>query len=148
LSGYDASVDNRGDFEFSADPARIDLDRVESFLRQSYWAPNRPRDVIEKSLRSSLCLGVHRRADGLQAAFCRVVTDFATFGWVCDVFVDSAFRAHGIGTAMLETLVNLPELAGLRLILATRDAHSLYEKFGFEPLPQPERWMIRRGPDD
>ena len=141
-------MDNRGDFEFSTDPARIDLDRVESFLRQSYWAPDRRRDVIEKSLRNSLCLGVYCKADGLQAGFCRVVTDYATFGWVCDVFVDSAYRAHGLGTAMLETLVNLPELSGLPLILATRDAHSLYEKFGFEALPKPERWMIRRGPND
>ena len=96
-------------------------------------------------MRTSLCLGVYRKADGLQAGFCRLVTDYVTFGWVCAVFVDSAFRAHGLGTAMLETLVNLPELSGLRLILATRDAHSLYEKFGFQNRwPQPERWMVRR----
>ena len=137
MSGYDACVDNQGDYEFSIDPSRNDLDRVVAFLRQSYWAPDRRRDVIEKSLRNSLCLGVYRKADGLQVDFCRVVTDYATFGWVCDVFVDSAFRAHGLGTAMLEKLVNLSDLRGLRLILATRDAHSLYGTFGFEALPRP-----------
>jgi len=81
-----------------------------------------------------VCLGAYRRGDGLQVGFCRVVSDGATFGWVCDVFVDEGHRGRKLGEAMVEMLVGLPELRGVRLMLATRDAHGLYAKYGFEPL--------------
>ena len=86
-----------GDYELSSDPARLDLDRIESFLRASYWAAKRPREVIEKSIAGSLCMGAYQRADGQQLGFSRLVTDYATFGWLCDVFVDPA--ARGLASA-------------------------------------------------
>lgn len=134
---------DRGDFELSTDRAHLDIDRVESFLRASYWASDRPRDVIERSIAASLCLGAYRKSDGLQVGFCRLVTDYATFGWLCDVFVDEPFRGQGLGVAMVETLIKLPEVAGLNLVLQTADAHKLYERFGFAPLGHPDRWLYR-----
>ena len=99
-----------GEFELSTDKARLDLDRVEAFLRASYWASERPREVIESSIAGSLCLGAYRKSDGLQVGFCRLVTDYATFGWLCDVFVDAAVRGQKLGVAMVEALVTLPEV--------------------------------------
>lgn len=131
------------DFEISTDRGRLDLVRIEQFLRESYWSPDRARHTIEKSVENSLCLGAYRRSDGLQVGLCRVVTDYATFGVVEDVFVDDAFRGQGIGKWMIETLVGLPELAAIPLLLQTADAHGLYAQFGFEPLGHPERWMFR-----
>jgi len=130
-------------YELTTDKARLDLDRVEAFLRASYWAPERPRDVMGRSMANSLCLGAYRRGDGLQVGFCRVITDNETFGWVCDVFVDEAHRGRKLGEAMIEALVGLPELHGVRLVLATRDAHGLYAKYGFEPMPTEPSWMSR-----
>jgi len=132
-----------GDYEISTDKQRLDLDRVEAFMRQSYWAYARPRAIIEKSIAGSLCLGVYRKADGLQVGFCRLVTDYATFGWLADVFIDEACRGEGLGVALIRTLTNLPEIEGIRLVLGTADAHGLYAKFGFEPLHRPDRWMVR-----
>jgi GNAT superfamily N-acetyltransferase len=136
-------TDDLDAFEISTDKGRLDLDRVEQFLRASYWASGRPRSLIERSIANSLCVGVYRRSDGLQVGFCRIVTDYATFGWLADVFIDGQFRGRKLGERMLAALISLPEVAGLRLVLATRDAHSLYEKVGFEVLPNPDRWMIR-----
>jgi GNAT superfamily N-acetyltransferase len=136
-----------GDYELSFDPARLDLDRIESFIRQSYWAPARPRDVIEKAIQNSLCLGAYRTPDGPQVGFARVVTDYATFGWVCDVFVDPTARGQHLGVAMMHALTEHPDLRATGLMLATIDAHGLYERFGFKALSHPERWMNRPRPD-
>ena len=132
-----------GDYELSTDPARLNIDRVEVMLHASYWATERPREVIEKSIAGSLCMGAYQRADGLQVGFARLVTDYATFGWLCDVFVDPIARGQKLGVAMVEALVTLPEVRGLNLVLQTADAHKLYERFGFTPLWNPERWMYR-----
>ena len=132
-----------GDYELSSDPARLDLDRVESFLRASYWAAERPREVIERSIAGSLCMGAYRRSDGLQVGFSRLVTDYATFGWLCDVFVDPDARGQKLGVAMVEALVTLPEVRNLNLVLQTADAHKLYERFGFAPLWNPDRWLYK-----
>jgi GNAT superfamily N-acetyltransferase len=130
-----------GDYELSTDKERLDLDRVESFLRASYWAPERPRETIERSIDGSLvCLGSYRRNDGVQVGFCRVVSDGATFGWVCDVFVDEAHRGRKLGEAMVEMLVGLPQLRGVRLVLATRDAHG-----GCMRSMASRRWLRSRG---
>ncbi len=136
--GFDAAL-----YDLSTDRSRLDLDRIEAFLRASYWAPDRPRDVIERSVANSLCLGAYSRDDGLQVGFCRVVTDNETFGWLCDVFVDEAHRGRKLGEAMVQTLIDLPQLKGLRLLLATRDADGLYAKYGFVPLPSERIWMQR-----
>jgi GNAT superfamily N-acetyltransferase len=132
-----------GDYELSNDPARLDLDRVEAFLHASYWAAERPGEVIERSIGASLCMGAYQRSDGLQVGFCRLVTDYATFGWLCDVFVDPSARGQKLGVAMVEALVTLPEVRDLNLVLQTADAHKLYERFGFAPLWNPDRWMYK-----
>jgi GNAT superfamily N-acetyltransferase len=130
-------------FDLSTDPARLDLDRIEAMLRASYWAAERPREVMEKSIAGSLCMGAYQRTDGLQLGFARLVTDYATFGWLCDVFVDPIARGQKLGVAMVEALVTLPEVRNLNLVLQTQDAHKLYERFGFAPLWKPNRWMYK-----
>jgi len=112
-------------------------------LHASYWAAERPRQVIEKSIAGSLCMGAYQRSDGLQVGFARLVTDYATFGWLCDVFVDPVARGQKLGVAMVDALVTLPEVRDLNLVLQTADAHKLYERFGFASLWNPERWMYK-----
>jgi len=127
----------------STDPADVDLDWLHVALSErSYWAQGRPRAVVVASLRGSLCFSA--LADGRQVGFARVVTDAATFAWVCDVFVDEAWRAGGVGGRLMAAIVDEPRLQGLRrMVLATNDARPFYERFGFGPLNQPERWMER-----
>ncbi|MEV4533180.1 GNAT family N-acetyltransferase [Asanoa sp. NPDC049518] len=131
----------RGEHLLSSDPSLIDVDRVFHWLStDSYWAANRPRDIVERSLEHSVVLGVYR--EQTQVAFARVVTDRATFGWLCDVYVDPAERGHGLGTWLAETARDLlADIGVLRIILATLDAHGVYAKAGFEPVARPDRWM-------
>lgn len=125
----------------------MDLDRVHGWLsRESYWAAGRPRDVVDRSFAASLGVGVYDGAT--QVAVARVVTDQATFAWVCDVFVDPAHRGRGIGTWLMAAVTeHLLHRGVLRVVLATRDAHEVYAGVGFQPLAAPERWMEidRRG---
>jgi GNAT superfamily N-acetyltransferase len=121
---------DHGEYEISTDPARLDLEAVIRLLRTTYWAAQRPRDVIEKSIRHSLCFGIYWR--GTQVGFGRVVTDWTTFAWICDVVIDEAHRGGGLGKRFVEEIVTHPDIAGVRQLLATRDAHTLYERFGFE----------------
>jgi len=122
----------------------VDVARVHHWLcDQSYWAEGRSYDVTVRSLAGSLTVGLYG-ADGDQVGVCRFVTDGATFAWLCDVFVDPAVRGGGLGTFLVATAVAHPAVAGLRLVLGTRDAHELYRRFGFEELAAPERWMERR----
>ena len=132
--------------EISTDAARLDRDWLLSALRATYWAGALTRDQMDRSIANSLVFGVYE--DGRQIAFARVVSDRATFAWLADVIVDEAQRGRGIGVKLVETIRAHPELQGLRRwMLATRDAHGLYEKFGFRPLPEPERFMELRNPD-
>ncbi|WP_249138078.1 GNAT family N-acetyltransferase [Phenylobacterium montanum] len=132
----------------SDDPERFDFDRGWRWIGQeSYWAAGIPCDLFEKALRNSLTVGAYA-PDGAMAAMARVVTDRATFGWVCDVFVDEAHRGAGLGKALMNYLKAHPDLQGFRrLLLATRDAHGLYAGFGFRPLSAVETWMEIREPD-
>ena len=128
----------------STDRNRLDLAYVHRYLSEEcYWALGRSRAIVEKSIANSLCFGVY--AGDRQIGFARVVTDYATFAWLCDVFIDVAYRGQGLGKQLVETVVAHPELQGLRnFILATRDAHELYRGYGgFEALAAPERWMAR-----
>jgi GNAT superfamily N-acetyltransferase len=131
--------------EVSLDRARLDVDAVTHWLaEESYWAAGRPRDVVERSIAGSLSFGVYAGpGDAPQVAYARVVTDDATFAWVCDVFVDAAWRGRGIGQWLMRVVVE--ELVGRRgiprVLLATRDAHPVYAQAGFEPLDVPSRWM-------
>jgi len=130
----------RDTFTISTDPSRLDLDAICGFLARAYWASDRPRDRIERSLANSLVFGLY---DGTkQIGLARVVTDYATFAWLCDVFIDEAYRGRDLGKWLMDSVLSHPDLQGLRRwLLATRDAQGLYSQFGFEPLKNPERWM-------
>lgn len=136
---------HHGDYLISDDPARLDLDVIHGYLSgASYWAQGIPRDYVERSVQNSLCLGVYTAA-GAQVGLARVVTDYATFGWLCDVFVLDAHRGHSLGKALVRAVLAHPRLQTLRRIaLATQDAHGLYAQFGFTPLAAPERQMEKR----
>ena len=132
--------------DVSTDPARLDVDAVHAFLSRSYWSPDIPRAVLERALANSLCFGAYEGSR--QVGFARVVTDRATFAWVCDVYVVESHRRRGIADALLAAVLGHPELQGLRRwSLATRDAHALYRRHGFLPLADPARAMEIRRPD-
>jgi GNAT superfamily N-acetyltransferase len=133
------------EFEISTDPARLDVGLVHEFLQTSYWAEGRRRSVVERSIRNSLCFGVYRA--GRQVAFARVVSDRAVFAYLMDVFVLPEFRGRGISKALMRAILGHPDLQNLRLfLLRTRDAHGLYEQFGFRPLAEPDRLMAIQNP--
>lgn len=130
-------------YEIRTSLAEMDLDRVHHWLStDAYWALGRTRDNVETAARNSLNLGVFR--SGEQVAYTRVLTDHANFAWVCDVYVDRDHRGRGLGNRMVEAVVELLEPTGVqRIVLATRDAHDVYARAGFTPLPRPQDWMIR-----
>ena len=134
--GFDVSLD------ISMDPARLDVDRVHRWLStDAYWALGRSRETVERAIAGSVNYGAYA-PDGTQVAYARAVTDRATFGWLCDVYVDPAWRRRGLGVRLVETVRD--HLLGLgvrRLLLATADAHGLYARLGFTPLAEPGRWM-------
>jgi GNAT superfamily N-acetyltransferase len=135
----------------STDRAHVDRDRVWHFLHDdSYWAAGVPRDVMERAIDGSLCFSAFDgdpAAGASQVGFARVVTDGATFGWVCDVFVVPDHRGSGVGKLLMDAVMAHPDLQGLRnVMLATRDAHGLYARYGFAPLAEPARWMAIRRP--
>lgn len=132
-------------FRFSTDPSDIDRILVHRWLsEQAYWALGRSRDVQESAMDASRNYAVVDTETRDQVAYARVVTDAATFAWLCDVFVTPDVRGQGVGVALIEGVVADLEPLGLRRVaLATADAHGLYAKFGFAPLAQPERWMAR-----
>lgn len=134
------------DIEISTDRDRLDVDVIHRFLaEQSYWARGRSREVVERTIRHSLCFGVY--LGPRQVGYARVVTDFATFAWLADVFILDEFRGRGYGKALVQAVLEHPELQGLRrFLLATKDAHTLYGQYGFTPVP-PDRFMERFDPD-
>jgi GNAT superfamily N-acetyltransferase len=137
----------RGGDEISDDPSRLDREAVHRFLAtQAYWSVGIPRATLDRAIDHSLCFGLYR--DGRQAGFARVVTDHATYAYLCDVFIDPAVRGAGLGTWLVECVVAHPDLQGLRrFCLMTRDAHPLYARFGFKAMPEPARYMEVHAPD-
>jgi GNAT superfamily N-acetyltransferase len=134
----------RDGYAISTDPGRLDVAFVHQFLSQeSYWAEGRSLDTVRLSLAHSLCFGLY--AEDAQVGFARVVTDKATFAWLCDVFVVRDHRGRGLSKWLVQCVVGHPDLQTLRrILLATRDAHDLYRRYaGFAPLQAPERWMER-----
>ena len=137
----------RGEYVVSDDRARVDVDVVHAFLRTSYWAsPYLPRDVVERGIENSLNFGVYRGTEQVGGA--RVITDYATFAYVADVFVLEEHRGKGLGVWLMECVAAHPRLQDLRRwLLGTRDAHTLYEKTGWTRIgPDDERWMERADP--
>jgi len=132
---------------FSTDRGRLDIDLIHGFLaRESYWVPGIHRELVERAIASSLCFGVYR--DASQIAFARVITDGAGFAWLADVFVAAGQRGGGIGKRLIAFVLAHPDLQRVRrFMLATRDAHGLYEQFGFTALARPERMMEKYDPD-
>jgi GNAT superfamily N-acetyltransferase len=134
------------DYTLSDDPVRLDLDAIHGFLRHSYWAPGIPRETVARAIANSLCFGVY--LDREQVGFARLVTDRATFAYLADVFVLEAHRGRGLSRALMELVMSHPEVQGLRRwLLATRDAHGLYRKFGFVDLANPAMFLTRHDPD-
>ncbi|MHC5902982.1 GNAT family N-acetyltransferase [Streptomyces sp. S6] len=130
-------------YEISHDTARVDAERVHHWLSTgAYWALGRAREKQDAAIAGSLNFGVYEEGSGEQVAYARVVTDRATFAWLCDVYVDPGVRGKGIGTSMVAAVRDHLEPFGIRrMLLATHDAHGVYAKLGFEPLEKPDRWM-------
>lgn len=128
------------EYFISTNQSLLDHDFIVRSLNSSYWASERPKEVIERSLTSSLCFGVYAKETNQQVGFARVVTDRATFSWICDVFVAPEHQGFGLGKKLMVEILQHPDLASTAMFLGTRDAHGLYERFGFVRLE-----MMRRG---
>ncbi|MGJ5895923.1 GNAT family N-acetyltransferase [Streptomyces niveiscabiei] len=130
-------------YEFSPDTARIDAERVHKWLStDAYWALGRAREKQDAAIAGSLNFGVYAVGSGEQVAYARVVTDRATFAWLCDVYVDPGVRGKGIGTSLVAGVRDHLAPFGLRrMLLATHDAHGVYERLGFAELERPDQWM-------
>ena len=139
---------HHGAYLLSTDPGRIDVEAVHGFLsRQAYWAAGRSLELQQRAIDHSLLVIGAYTATGEQVGFARMVTDLATFAWLADVFVLPSERGAGLGAAMVGTIVEHPDVAEVRRqLLATRDAHGLYERFGYTPIDEPARWMFRQHP--
>jgi GNAT superfamily N-acetyltransferase len=134
------------DIRISDDPAELDRDRVYRWIgEESYWAKGRSRERQHAAIDGSWNFGAYDTMTGEQVGFARVVTDKATYAWVCDVYVDRDARGRGVGKSLMAAIVEAMDTLGVqRVVLATADAHGLYEQCGFSVLDQPDRWMIRR----
>jgi GNAT superfamily N-acetyltransferase len=131
--------------ELSDDTSRLQLDRIHGWLAGSYWSPGIARDLVERAIAGSHCLGAY---DGdVQVGFARAITDHATFAWIADVWVEESVRGQGLGRRMVGWFVDHPRFAGIRRIgLVTADAHGVYEALGFHALLRPDRYMERLDP--
>lgn len=130
------------DYQIDDDRTRLQFGRIHAWLASTYWSPNVAREKVEKAAEGSALVVAAYAADGTQVGYLRVVSDTATFAWVCDVFVDEAHRGKGIARAMVGFALAHPEFQGLRRwLLATKDAHGVYGALGFVPLTNPERWL-------
>ncbi len=130
----------------STDKTLLDFELIYQFISTSYWAKGIPRDTMQKALDGSLCFGLY--ADGKQIGLSRMITDNATFAYLADVFVLEEYRGKGLSKWMMECILAHPSLQGLRrIMLATADAHGLYEKYGFTGINMPERLMQIHQPD-
>lgn len=129
----------------STDKSKIDVEAVHNFLSHSYWAESIPLEVVQKSIDHSLCFAIYRQQDLI--GFARVISDFATFAYLADVFILPRERGKGLSKWLMEIIMAHPQLQGLRrFTLATRDAHHLYTQFGFVSFAKPDRWMEKHDP--
>jgi GNAT superfamily N-acetyltransferase len=146
IQSEQASGYRKGEFIISTDRQLIDLDIVHGFLTECYWSKGIPRDVVARSIENSLCFGVY--SEGKQVGFARVISDYATYAYIGDVFVLESFRGRGLGKWLMECIMQHPRLQGLRRwSLVTSDAHGLYAPLGFGPLKKPQNYMELHRPD-
>ena len=143
---------HRDEYAISTDRTALDVALIHHFLSTStYWATGRKLEVVQRSLDNSLCFGLyHTDAEGIrgQVGFARVVTDYATFAWLADVFILTEHRGKGLGKWLTDVIISHPDLQGFRRwVLATKDAHELYRRVDFRELHRPERWMERPDPN-
>ena len=134
----------------STDPARLDFEAVHGWISRSYWAAGIPREVVDRSIRHSFCFGLYEQDGGAerQVGFARVITDRATYAYLCDVFILETHRARGLSKWLIRTILDHPDLQGLRrFCLLTWDAQTLYSRFGFKHLEEPKRYMEIRNAD-
>lgn len=136
----------RDEFTISTDRNRLDIDSIYRFLTNCYWAKGIPKGVVSRSIQHSLCFGIYN--EGGQVGFARVISDFATFAYIGDVFVLERYRGRGLSKWLMRCIMDHPRLQGLRRWnLVTRYAHGLYSQFGFRPLAGPDRWMELHDPE-
>jgi len=133
-------------FTITTEREKMDIELIHSFLNRTYWAEGISKETIRRSIEGSLCFGVFE--NDKQVGFARMITDKATFAYLADVFIIEEYRGRGLSKWLMEIIMTHPDLQGLRrMILATKDAHGLYEKFGFTPLINVDRWMHILDPD-
>ena len=147
MSAFTTETHSSG-YVLSTDPARLDIAAIHCWLsEESYWARHIPRATVERAIANSLNFGLYA-PDGRQAGFARVVTDRATFAWLCDVFVLPEFRGLNLSKWLVKHMLAHPDLQNLRRhLLATFDAHTLSQRFGYEPLDRPDRGLEIKHPD-
>jgi GNAT superfamily N-acetyltransferase len=137
---------SKDQYYITTDQSKFDIDFIHGFLSSSYWAAGITKDIVTRSIAGSLCFGVF--IGNKQIGFARMITDKATFAYLADVFMDEQSRGKGLSKWLMKIIIEHPDLQGLRrILLATRDAHELYKKFGFTPLNNPDRWMQIHDPD-
>ena len=136
---------HRDTFFISTDPKRLDMNTVQYFLSRAYWSKGRPQERTEEAFANSLVFGMY--AGSRQIGMARVVTDYSIVAYLCDVFIHEDYRGNGLGKWLMESILEHPGLKSIRRwLLATDDAHGLYQQFGFEQLTDPEKWMQRLRP--
>lgn len=132
----------KGDFSINTAKEKLDLKVIHNYLKDAYWCKNIPLKIVEKSIEESLCFGVYHHEK--QVGFARVITDFATFAYLADVFILTEYQGNSLGKWLIKTIVEYPDLQEIRTFsLATKDAHGLYEQFGFKPLAEPKKRMLK-----
>ena len=135
-----------GEFTITTDKTKMDIPVIHQYITRSYWAEGIPFETVAKAIEGSLCFGVFH--GDKQIGVARVISDTATFAYLCDVFIDESYRGRGLGKWLMETILRHESLQGLRrFALTTKDAHGLYSQYGFTPLPIPERWMVIQDAD-
>jgi GNAT superfamily N-acetyltransferase len=138
---------SRDTYTLSDDPARLNVEAIHAYLRRAYWSEEIPLEIVARSIRHSLCIGAYTSA-GEQIGLVRCISDYATFCYLCDVYVLEEHRGQSLSKAMMTMVTDHPDLQGLRRWgLVTWDAHGLYKQFGFTPIGRPDRFMEKTVPD-
>lgn len=140
------SLEKKEEYRVTTDVSKLDIDLIHNWITNSYWAKGRTKEAMEKVIKNSLNFGIFHKDK--QIGFARVVTDYHTFSYLCDVIIDDAYRGKGAGKFLMKAVMEYPELKTMkRWMLFTKDAHGFYSQYGFVPNEMPERTMIKKNPD-